>query len=32
LVDVNQAEPWLMQRLQPLGPDWCFELSAHGSS
>jgi diaminohydroxyphosphoribosylaminopyrimidine deaminase/5-amino-6-(5-phosphoribosylamino)uracil reductase len=29
LVDVNQAEPWKAERLQPLGTDWCFELSAH---
>ena len=29
LVDVNQAEPWKAERLQQLGTNWCFELSAH---
>ena len=32
LVDVNQAEPWMPQRLQQLGADWCLELKAQRSS
>ncbi|MBM5807235.1 MAG: bifunctional diaminohydroxyphosphoribosylaminopyrimidine deaminase/5-amino-6-(5-phosphoribosylamino)uracil reductase RibD [Cyanobacteria bacterium M_surface_10_m2_179] len=32
LVDVNQAEPWQLLGLQPLGADLCLQLSAQGSS
>ena len=32
LVDVNQAEPWMLQRLQGLGPDLLWQLNAPGPS
>ena len=32
LVDVNQAEPWMLQRLQGLGPDLLWQVNAPGPS